>query len=234
MGEMRRYALYYAPRQVEPLASFARSWLGRDPDLDVDCPRIKLRDISPERLAEITADPRHYGFHGTLKAPFALAKGVSEADFLASALGFAAERKVIQIERLAVKRIDKFIALVPKGPCDALNEFAADCVRSFERYRAPLSGKDMARRRAAGLTARQDELLVQWGYPYVFDEFRFHLSLTGSLEKPERGNVRRLLIDLTEQIRSKPLFVRDLTIFSQKTRSSPFQVIARYPLAGSW
>ena len=231
---MRRYALYYAPRQVEPLAVFARSWLGRDPDFDVDCARIKLNDISPERLAEITADPRHYGFHGTLKAPFSLAKGVSEADFLASALNFAAERKVIEIERLAIKRIDKFIALVPKGPCDALNDFAADCVRSFERFRAPLGANDLARRRASGLTPHQDELLLQWGYPYVFDEFRFHLTLTGPLEKPERGNVRRLLIDLTEQIRFRPILVRDLTIFAQKTLKSPFQVIARYPLAGRW
>ncbi len=52
--------------------------------------RIKpMSAFTAERLAEITADPRLYGFHGTLKAPIALADGVTERDLLEAAGNFA-------------------------------------------------------------------------------------------------------------------------------------------------
>jgi len=37
-------------------------------------------------------------------------------------------------------------------------------------------------RRQAVLSPAQDALLVRWGYPYVMEYFRFHCSLTGSLQ----------------------------------------------------
>ena len=52
-----------------------------------------------------------------------------------------------------------------------LGRLAAACVRDFDSFRAPLSPEELAKRRAVDLTARQEELLVEWGYPYVFDEF---------------------------------------------------------------
>src|SRR6202000_780688 len=48
--------------------------------------------------------------------------------------------------------------------------------------RARPSPDDLGRRLAAPLTERQRALLVEWGYPYVFDEFRFHMTLSNSLD----------------------------------------------------
>ena len=232
---MSRYAIYYSPRQGEPIARFARSWLGRDPEMAGLCPQLNVEGIKPDRLVEITADPRHYGFHGTLKAPFRLADGMSEDDFLARLLVFAAERQPIEIERIKLKRIGDFLALVPAKPAKRLNELAADCVRDFDRFRAPLTESELERRRAGtGLSKRHDKLLTQWGYPYVFGEFRFHLTLTGALDNPEREFVRGVLTELTQSICDQPLLVRDLTVFMQDDRLSPFRIVARYPLSGTW
>jgi len=232
---MRRYAIYYAPRQGEPIARFARSWLGRDPEMDVACPQLEVEGIAPDRLVEITADPRHYGFHGTLKAPFRLADGISEEDFLARLLLFAADRQPIEIERIKLRRIGDFLAFVPWKSSERLNELAADCVRDFDRFRAPLTDKELERRRAGGgLSKRHDKLFMRWGYPYVLGEFRFHLTLTGALDKPERGLVRRTLAELTQTICERPLLVRDLTVFMQEDLSLPFRTLARYPLSGTW
>lgn len=231
---MRRYAIYYAPRPNEPLARFARSWLGRDAEMDVPCEQVKVDAISPARLQEITADPRHYGFHGTLKPPFALAEGMSEKNLLSDILLFAADRKPVEIERIVLKKIGGFLALVPDEPSEDLNKLAADCVRSFDRFRVPSTEAELQRRRAAGLSKRQDKLLVKWGYPYVFDQFRFHLTLTGTLEKSERQRVRDVLRELTAQVCANPILVRDLVIFTQDDRQSPFRILARFPLAGVW
>lgn len=231
---MRRYAIYYAPRPNEPLARFARSWLGRDPDMDIPCEQFKVDTISPIRLQEITRDPSHYGFHGTLKPPFALADGRSEEQLLSDFLLFAADRRPVEIERIVLKKIGGFLALVPDKPYANLNKLAADCVRSFDRFRKPSTEADLERRRAAGLSKRQDKLLVKWGYPYVLDEFRFHLTLTGALEKPERELVREVLSELTAHLCADPVVVRDLAVFTQDDRQSPFRILARFPLAGVW
>ena len=60
-----RYALYYAPRQDEALAAFGRTWLGRDVERGVDVERPAVDGLAAEDLAAVTAEPRHYGFHGT-------------------------------------------------------------------------------------------------------------------------------------------------------------------------
>ena len=55
---------------------------------------------------------------------------------------------------------------------------------------APLTPVELERRRAAGLTPEEDALLLRWGYPFVLERFRFHLSLTGALRDAERRDRR--------------------------------------------
>ena len=49
-------------------------------------------------------------------------------------------------------------------------------------FARPPGAAELERRRKAGLSAAQEKMLLRWGYPYVLDEFRFHLTLTGRLQ----------------------------------------------------
>lgn len=211
---------------------FGRHWLGRDVDRGTDVERLQVAGLAADDLAAATADPRHYGFHGTLKPPFALAEGRSVDELLSAAAAFGRARPRFVIERLELRVIDGFIALVPHAKTAALDALAAGCVRDFDRFRAPADAAELARRRAGRLTKRQEELLAQWGYPYVMEEFRFHLTLTGRLAEPVRGAILRALEPLTAPFCTAPLEVRDIVIFRQPARAAPFEVLARCPLAG--
>ena len=94
-----RYALYYAPRPGDGLAVAAGQWLGRDPETGQTRALRPVPGVAMDRLVEITAEPRLYGFHGTLKAPIALADDVTERDFLAAVGRFAAERPRLRDSR---------------------------------------------------------------------------------------------------------------------------------------
>ena len=95
-----RFAVYFAPASDTPLWAFGTSWLGRDPERDVDVARLQLDGITAEAIAEMTVSPRRYGFHGTLKPPFALVDG-QDADTLSAALAaFAASRSPFDIPEL--------------------------------------------------------------------------------------------------------------------------------------
>jgi hypothetical protein len=89
----------------------------------------------------------------------------------------------------------------------------------------------MARRRAAGLTPAQERNLIEWGYPYVLDEFRFHLTLTGSLADPEAEAAMAALSPLTEPLCRDALAVREICLFGER-EDGFFEIVRRYRLTG--
>lgn len=226
-----RYAIYFAPRRGSPLKQLADAWLGRDPDRDERVPQPVIEGLTPERLHEITASPRHYGFHATLKAPFVPAPGLEADALLGDIEAFAHARRPCHV-RLAVGELGGFLALVPAAPAPELERLAADCVREFDRFRAPPSEADLARYRPEQLSDQERAHLEQWGYPYVLDLFRFHMTLTGPLEQPERGKVKAILEHTFAPVLAQALTVDQLALFTQTHRVAPLRVVARFPLRG--
>ena len=216
-----RYALYYAPRPEEALATVASRWLGRSSLPESD------------RLAEITAEPRRYGFHATLKPPMTLADDANERDLLEAVGRFAYGQRAFTTPALALSELSGFLAMVLAAPAPELQVLADQCVVEFDRFRQPSGEKELARRRTAGLTPRQDELLQRWGYPYVLDEWRFHLTLTGRIADPaERAGIAKLLGQRFALFIGQPLKVRDLCVFRQPGADRPFILLARFRLGG--
>jgi hypothetical protein len=82
---------------------------------------------------------------------------------------------------MQVQDLGHFLALVPRHESAELQAVADACVTELHSLAAPLSDAELARRRKSKLSAREDALLLQWGYPYVLEAFRFHCSLTGPM-----------------------------------------------------
>lgn len=217
-----RYALYYAPEPGSALETFGRRWLGSEAATGEALPRFE----------EITRAPRHYGFHGTLKAPFWLADGHNLEALQRAIAAFAATHARFELSPLRLAALGRFLALVPSGPCEPLDSLAADCVTAFDGFRRLPSEEELARRRANGLTERQNQLLIRWGYPYVLDEFRFHLTLTGPLDEQEREAVRRTLAPLVAPLCERAVAVRSICLFEQPDGTAPFRIARRYALGG--
>ncbi len=227
-----RYAVYFAPEPDSPLARFGAAWLGYDVAAGVAVSQPAVLGIAPERLRAITAEPRRYGFHATLKPPFALA-AETDADALQEAVAVLARGlEAVPAPRLHLASISGFWALTPSEPCRALHQLAARCVSELDRFRAPPSAAELARRRAAGLTPRQELLLARWGYPYVMEEFRFHLTLTARLHGAESEVVGRALTPLVEPFCRAPLPIDAVCLFYQERRDAPFRLTQRYRLGG--
>ncbi len=228
-----RYAFYYAPRPEEGLAVAASQWLGRNAETGQARPLKPASAFTVERLAELTAEPRLYGFHGTLKAPILLADGVTERDLLAAVGDFAVGRRSVTVPSMTLAGLSGFLALVPSQPSAELQDLADSCVIEFDEFRQPADEAELARRRAAGLSPRQEELLTRWGYPYVLEEWRFHLTLTGRIgDDGERSAITDLLRRQFVGFIDRPLQVRDLCVFRQPAEGRPFVALARFTLGG--
>jgi putative phosphonate metabolism protein len=221
-----RYAVYFAPAQGSGLERVCSSILGRCARTGRDLRQPCLPGVEPERLAELTSAPRHYGLHGTLKPPFFLAEGATETGLTDAVAALAAGERSFDLPPLRLEPICSFLALTPQAPCQELDALARACVTQLDSFRREPSPEELARRRARGLSAEQDRLLAQWGYPFVLQEFRFHLTLTGSITDPaERQRVRAALVPLLSPVLGRPVPFREICIFRQPDPSAPFTLL---------
>lgn len=222
-----RYAIYYAPAADTALWRKASAWLGRDAHAGQDLPRPMLAALDGLDLDALTADPRGYGFHATLKAPFELADGVAETELLDFATRFAAERAPFEAV-IAPAALGRFLAFREQEPSAGIDALHTDCVRAFDPYRAPLGEHDLARRRKAPLTPEQDARLVAWGYPYVFEDFRFHMTLTGQIRDEDLRE--RVLAALRDHFAGEtgPHRFDGVAVFKQADRNAPFDILQRF------
>ncbi len=225
-----RYALYHAPPTGSALARLGAEWLGRDA-AGGEGAQVAAALPGTRGLARLTAAPRRYGLHATLKPPMRLAEGQDEPALLAAVQDWAARRAVVEIGPLVIATLGPFLALVPERKPQALSDLAADLVRAFDRFRAAPSAEELARRRAQGLSPRQEALLAQWGYPHVMEEFRFHITLTDRLEPQELAPVRAAAEAQFAPVIGVPARIEDIAVFGED-RAGLFHVIRRFPLGG--
>ncbi len=231
MPQYPRYAIYFVPSADSALYRFGAELIGYDVYSGELLPFAESIESEIEGWKQLTADPRKYGFHATLKAPITLAPGKTEDELAEAMREFAKTPRTLPLIAPTVRSISSFIAIVPDGPCPELQTFAADCVTAFDHFREPLTAADRERRNVSALTNRQVAHLDRWGYPYVFDEFRFHMTLAGSLPAERRGPVTIALQNRFAALSLKSVPIDRLALLRQSDATSGFTIIAHWPLS---
>ncbi|WP_172330977.1 DUF1045 domain-containing protein [Mangrovicoccus sp. HB161399] len=230
MSDFLRYAVYYLPPEGA-LAEFGAAWLGWDPVRGCSTEPPAGVDPGIDRAA-LTATPRKYGFHATIKPPFRLAEGRSAAELSIAFRDFCARQQPLDLSGLSLASLGGFLALVPDGDIRALSTLAGAAVRDLDSFRAPASEAEQARRRSGGLSPAQEGNLARWGYPYVMDEFRFHMTLTGRIRDAARqAEIRAALEPALEPLLPSP-FRLDTLCLAGADEEDRFHLIERIRLSG--
>ncbi len=227
MNDQRRFALYFSPEDDSALAAFGRNWLGRT----LDC--TELAPLSADHFpvgfqGDLIKDARKYGFHATLKAPFRLKEGVSQDIISARAKAFASQQPSFVEPPFVLASLHGFLALRPAAASEAIRALADNCVRFFDEFRAPLNESERLKRLSEPLSEQQKKHLEQWGYPYVFENFRFHMTLTRKLNDLELPVVRSFIEKQAAQIRAEPTRFSSLCLFTQSEPQAPFVLKDRF------
>ena len=220
-----RYAIYYSPARDDLLAALGARWLGRDMFSGQALQQPLAGDLDAERFAILTRDPRRYGFHATLKAPFRLADGITHEDIVQRFDAFAVGFEPFEMPDLAVARLGGFLALMPSRPVPELERIAASAVENFDDLRAPPSDEEIARRRPDSLSERERELLDKWGYPYVFDAFRFHMTLSGYLDDAlEAEAISAAARRFFQPVLERPAVFSTIALCVEPAPAAPFRI----------
>ena len=100
----------------------------------------------------------------------------------------------------------------------------------FDALVRPPSPDELARRRQANLSLAQDAHLRRWGYPYVLDQFHFHMTLTARLSDPaELATLFDALRARATPVLAEPLRVDAIAVFVEAEKGSDFICAARCP-----
>jgi putative phosphonate metabolism protein len=230
-SEFPRYAVYFVPAAETALYRFGAATLGYDCYTGVDLPAPDAPPLDAGAWRALTHEPRRYGFHATLKAPFRLAAEHGEAELIAEIERFARTIGAVPAIVPEVELLGNFIAIVPGSANAEVGELAASCVTRLDRFRAPMGEGERKRRLAARLTAQQIAYLEQWGYAYVFDQFRFHMTLTGAIAADRAEPVLSWLRDCFGKAHGKrPIPIDRLALLRQDRPDARFAVIAAAPI----
>lgn len=228
MTRFHRHAIYWAPPAGSDLARFGASWLGWDAETGQAVPAVS----GPQHAdSSITAEPRRYGFHATLKPPFRLAAGMEEDALDRAIAGLAGSITPFTAPALHPARMGRRIALVLSRPYAALDLLAARLVTELDPFRSASGAAELEARRAIGLSARQELMLTRWGYPFVLEEFHFHLTLTGRLDPETQNATMEHLRELTAPLCRSPLPITEICLFGED-EAGFFHILRRYQLTG--
>jgi putative phosphonate metabolism protein len=227
MTSAPRYAIYFVPAPDRPLYRFGRAALGYDCYTGEELAHHDCEKLPADEWSALTREPRTYGFHATLKAPFRLPPATDEGEIVDALTAFAAVPRAIPVIEPCVRLLGPFIAIMPRAPCAALDDLAARCVIEFDRFRAPLTAPERERRLAGGLGAAEAANLEHWGYPYVFGAFRFHMTLTGPLAPERRDSALALLQGaFTRECGESAIAVDRVALLRQDDPQARFRVLA--------
>ena len=228
MTDFHRYAIYWAP-DAGRFADLTAAWLGWDAAAGSRVPHPELAGL-PRPAADLTETPRKYGFHGTVKPPFRLAPGQTAAGLQRAAADLCATLAPVTLAGLSLHSLGGFVALTPDGDQGPLASLAARVVEALDPFRAPPDDAEIARRKPDRLTDRQRGHLARWGYPYVMQDFLFHLTLTGELPAAEAAQVAALLGPVLQPVLPRPFLVDSLCLFGQGD-DGMFRLVHRYALS---
>lgn len=227
-----RHAVYFAPRDTALLARLGARWLGRDAADGRALQQPEIDGVPAPEVEAATDSARRYGFHATLKPPFHLAAGCTAAELAGATERLAATLPAVTIPALEVARLGAFVALVPRAPVAALHRLADRVVAELDAFRAPPDADELARRRPATLSPRQREMLERWGYPYVFEEFGFHMTLTDAVAPALGARLAAAATAFFAPVLGRPVLVDALTLFVEPAPAAPFRIDRVVPLAG--
>jgi len=89
----------------------------------------------------------------------------------------------------------------------------------------------LEKRRRSRLSERQEHLLQSFGYPYVMEQFHFHITLTGPLDSPVLDAVEKFLgVHFANHI-GQPLAIDELALVGEDA-DGMFHLLHRYTLTG--
>jgi hypothetical protein len=156
---------------------------------------------------------------------------MSRDDLFEAIEDMAPRQTAVVLEGLKATRLGSFVALTPIGETKEVDDLAFRVTSELDVVRASLGDAEMQKRLRQPLTERQKAHLERFGYPYVGEDFRFHMTLSGSLPIELLEPVWTALeCAFAEDVPTQTVDIDALTVFEQSEPGGRFRITERFPV----
>jgi hypothetical protein len=128
---------------------------------------------------------------------------------------------------LKVDLLEGFLALVPALSSPAMAKLEASIVAGLDRFRAQPSEAELARRRAAQLSPAAEANLARFGYPWVRELFRFHMTLSERLAPADAAVLLPAAETRFAPLLREPVRIDALCLFHEPAPGAPMRALTR-------
>ena len=236
MTNYKRVAIYFLPKKNSSLENFGKNLLGRDINKKKKISLTRRQKYFINRgftyfdeLKDYCEEPAKYGFHATLKAPFRLKRNVKTKNFYDVISHIAAQHSRFKIKGLKIVYSKKFTLITSRKPNKLLINLENDLVKHLDTFRAELNKTDIKKRIPDSLTIKQNKYLKEWGYPFVFDQFKFHMTLMNQNNNKLSNKQKLELEKLIYKISNNVIEFNEISLLGEN-KNGHFEEIKRFKL----
>ena len=236
MTNYKRVAIYFLPKKNSSLENFGKNLLGRDINKKKKISLTRRQKYFINRgftyfdeLKDYFEQPAKYGFHATLKAPFRLKRNVKTKNFYDVISHIAAQHSRFKIKGLKIVYSKKFTFITSRKPNKLLRNLENDLVKHLDTFRAELNKTEIKKRIPDSLTFKQNKYLKEWGYPFVFDQFKFHMTLMNQNNNKLSNKQKLELEKLIYKISNNVIEFNEISLLGEN-KNGHFEEIKRFKL----
>ncbi len=236
MTNYKRVAIYFLPKKNSSLENFGKNLLGRDINKKKKISLTRRQKYFINRgftyfdeLKDYCEEPAKYGFHATLKAPFRLKRNVKTKNFYDVISHIAAQHSRFKIKGLKIVYSKKFTLITSRKPNKLLINLEKDLVKHLDTFRAELNKTEIKKRIPDSLTFKQNKYLKEWGYPFVFDQFKFHMTLMNQNNNKLSNKQKLELEKLIYKISNNVIEFNEISLLGEN-KNGHFEEIKRFKL----
>ena len=236
MTNYKRVAIYFLPKKNSSLENFGKNLLGRDINKKKKISLTRRQKYFINRgftyfdeLKDYCEQPAKYGFHATLKAPFRLKRNVKTKNFYDVISHIAAQHSRFKIKGLKIVYSKKFTFITSRKPNKLLINLENDLVKHLDTFRAELNKTEIKKRIPDSLTFKQNKYLKEWGYPFVFDQFKFHMTLMNQNNNKLSNKQKLELEKLIYKISNNVIEFNEISLLGEN-KNGYFEEIKRFKL----
>lgn len=236
MTNYKRVAIYFLPKKNSSLENFGKNLLGRDINKKKKISLTRRQKYFINRgftyfdeLKDYCEEPAKYGFHATLKAPFRLKRNVKTKNFYDVISHIAAQHSRFKIKGLKIVYSKKFTFITSRKPNKLLINLENDLVKHLDTFRAELNKTEIKKRIPDSLTFKQNKYLKEWGYPFVFDQFKFHMTLMNQNNNKLSNKQKLELEKLIYKISNNVIEFNEISLLGEN-KNGHFEEIKRFKL----
>ena len=236
MTNYKRVAIYFLPKKNSSLENFGKNLLGRDINKKKKISLTRRQKYFINRgftyfdeLKDYCEQPAKYGFHATLKAPFRLKRNVKTKNFYDVISHIATQHSRFKIKGLKIVYSKKFTFITSRKPNKLLINLESDLVKHLDTFRAELNKTEIKKRIPDSLTFKQNKYLKEWGYPFVFDQFKFHMTLMNQNNNKLSNKQKLELEKLIYKISNNVIEFNEISLLGEN-KNGHFEEIKRFKL----